>query len=91
MSEFVLLFRASQAEQEQAMGTPERAQKSMEAWLGWIRDLEKSGHLKERGQPLYNTHGLVRARATSDAFWWLRPGSTQDQWACPRTGGKLSK
>ena len=60
MSEFVLLFRASQAEQEQAMGTPERAQKSMEAWLGWIRDLEKSGHLKERGQPLERTGKVVR-------------------------------
>jgi hypothetical protein len=39
MSEFVLLFRATETEQREAMGTPERAQKSMQAWLAWIRDL----------------------------------------------------
>jgi hypothetical protein len=52
MSEFVYLFRATQAEQREHMGTPEAAQQSMNAWLAWMRDLEKKGHLKDPGRPL---------------------------------------
>jgi hypothetical protein len=52
MSEFIYLFRATQTAQREAMGTPERAQRSMQAWLGWIRELEAKGHLKDPGQPL---------------------------------------
>lgn len=62
MSQFVLLFRATAAEQREAMGTPERAQKSMQAWLAWIRDLEANGHMKERGQPLEPTGKVVRGK-----------------------------
>jgi hypothetical protein len=32
MSEFVHLFRATPAEQREAMGTPERAQHSLQVW-----------------------------------------------------------
>lgn len=60
MSEFVYLFRATAAEQLEAMGTPERAQQSMQAWLAWIRDLEAKGHLKNPGQPLDPGGKLVR-------------------------------
>jgi hypothetical protein len=60
MSEFVYLFRASEEGQQEAMGTPERAQKSMQAWLTWIRELEANGNLKERGQPLDRTGKVVR-------------------------------
>jgi hypothetical protein len=60
MSNFVFLFRASEAEQREAMGTPEHAQRSMQAWLAWIRDLETSGHLKDPGQPLELTGKVVR-------------------------------
>lgn len=63
MSEFVFLFRASDAERREAMGTPERAQQSMQAWLAWIRDLEAKGHLKERGQPLESGGRVVRGDA----------------------------
>ncbi len=62
MSEFVYLFRASAAEQREAMGTPERAQRSMQAWLAWIRELETQGHLKNRGQPLDRTGRVVRGK-----------------------------
>ena len=41
-----------EAENREHMGTPEQAQKSMQAWLGWIRELESKGHLKDPGQPL---------------------------------------
>ena len=46
MSDFVFLFRATEAENREHMGTPERAQQSMQAWLTWMRDLEAKGHLK---------------------------------------------
>jgi hypothetical protein len=60
MSEFVLLFRTTQAEQQEHMGTPEIAQQSMEAWLAWVRDLETKGHLKDPGQPLDTAGKVVR-------------------------------
>jgi hypothetical protein len=62
MSQFVYLFRASEADQLEHMGTPERAQQSMQAWLSWIRDLEAKGHLKNPGQPLERTGKVVRGR-----------------------------
>jgi hypothetical protein len=62
MSEFVLLFRATDAGRQAAMGTPERAQQSLQTWLNWISDLEARGHLKERGQPLEPTGKVVDGR-----------------------------
>ena len=55
MSEFVFLFRSTEVDAKEAMGTPEQAQQSMEAMLAWIRDLEERGHLKNPGQPLERT------------------------------------
>lgn len=52
MSEFVFLFRSDEAGHREAMGTPERAQKSLQTWLAWIRELEAKGQLKNPGQPL---------------------------------------
>ena len=52
MSEFVLLYRTTEENRRAAMGTPELSQKSMQAWLEWMRGLEAKGQLKERGQPL---------------------------------------
>jgi hypothetical protein len=60
MSEFIYLFRATEEAQREAMGTPERAQRSMQAWLGWIRELEAKGHLKDPGQPLEVAGSVVR-------------------------------
>lgn len=60
MSEFVYLFRTSEAKQHEAMGTPERAQKSLQVWLAWIRELEANGHLKDPGQPLALQGKVVR-------------------------------
>jgi hypothetical protein len=62
MSEFVYLFRATEAGQREAMGTPESAQRSMQAWLAWIRDLEAKGHLKDPGQPLDRAGTVVRGK-----------------------------
>jgi len=60
MSDFVYLFHTSEADQREAMGTPEREQQSMQAWMVWMRDLEAKGHLKNRGQPLERTGKVVR-------------------------------
>jgi hypothetical protein len=62
MSDFVYLFRAEQGTRQQAMGTPERAQQSLQAWLAWMRDLEAKGHLKSPGQPLSTSGTVVRGR-----------------------------
>jgi len=62
MNDFVFLFRATEAGQREAMGTPERAQRSLHGWLAWIRELEAKGHLKERGQPLQPTGKVVSGR-----------------------------
>jgi hypothetical protein len=62
MSEFVYLFRASEAERRDAIGTPELAQRSLQAWLAWIRELEAKGHLKEPGQPIAPAGKVVRGR-----------------------------
>jgi len=60
MSEFVYLFRASAAGRREALGTPEQAQRSLQAWLAWIRDLEARGHLKNPGQPLEPAGRVLR-------------------------------
>ena len=62
MSEFLYLFRIGQDERRAAMGTPEQAQQSMQAWLAWMRELETKGHLKDRGQPLEPAGKVVRGR-----------------------------
>lgn len=47
------------------MGTPERAQKSLQSWRGWMRDLEAKGQLKGPGTPLDATGKVVRGKARS--------------------------
>jgi hypothetical protein len=62
MSDFVFLFRIGAADQREAMGTPERAQQTMKAWMAWMHDLEANGHLANRGQPLDRSGRVVRGR-----------------------------
>ena len=65
MSEFIYLFRTTAEAQQAAMGTPERAQQSMQRWIAWMHDLEAKGHVKDKGQPLDRTgkvtHGKIPA------------------------------
>jgi hypothetical protein len=62
MSDFVYLFWGTAEGRRAMMGTPEAAQKSLQAWLGWVRDLEAKGKLKDRGQPLEIDGKVVRGK-----------------------------
>jgi hypothetical protein len=62
MSDFVFLLRSSEDDYQEAMGTPERAQKSLEAWVAWIKQLESKGQLKNAGLPLERTGKTVRGK-----------------------------
>jgi hypothetical protein len=62
MNDFVFLLRSSEDDYQEAMGTPERAQKSLEAWVAWIQQLESKGQLKNPGLPLERTGKTVRGK-----------------------------
>ena len=65
MAEFIYLYRNDPAEREANMGTPELAQKSMQRWMVWMRELESKGHLRNAGQPLESDGKVVRGNAKS--------------------------
>jgi hypothetical protein len=62
MSQFVFLFRSSEVEFAKRMGTPEAAQRNMQSWMAWIRELQANGHLKDPGQPLETKGSVVRGK-----------------------------
>ncbi len=66
MSDFIFLFRSTDAGRREAMGTPEHAQHSLQTWMAWIGDLEANGHLKNRGQPLEPDGKVVRNKNVTD-------------------------
>ncbi len=66
MSEFVFLFRSTEEGRRAAMGTPEAAQRSLQSWMTWIGNLEKSGHLTSRGHPLETSGKVVRSSMVTD-------------------------
>jgi hypothetical protein len=65
MMQFVFLLRSDEENYQQAMGTPQRAQKSLEAWVTWIKELEAKGQLENRGIPLERSGKTVRGKALS--------------------------
>jgi hypothetical protein len=67
MSEFVFLYRTTPEQQREAMGTPERAQRSLTSYRAWIEKLEAGGHLKAGGKPLDPGGRVVKQnRAVTD-------------------------
>ena len=64
MSEFILLFRSTEEQQREAIGSPERAQKMLGVWTQWIHTLETGGHLVQRGKSLQPVGKVVRANHT---------------------------
>ena len=65
MSDFILLYRATPAARNEAMGSPERAQQNMQRWMTWFRELETTGKLRNAGQPLEPGGKVVRGTAKS--------------------------
>ena len=55
MTDFLYIYRNTEADARDYMGTPEAAQSSMKLWMAWLSDLEAKGHLKSRGEPLERT------------------------------------
>jgi hypothetical protein len=68
MSEYIFLYRSTEAAHREAMGTPERMQQSMEKWRAWLGDLAARGHVKSPGQPLERSGKIVsgKQRAVTD-------------------------
>ena len=62
MSQFIYLYRTSDAAQQESMGTPERAQQNMQRWMSWLKELDAKGHLKNYGQPLERTGRVIRGK-----------------------------
>jgi hypothetical protein len=61
MSQFLYLYRQDPATRTQAM-SPELAQQNMQRWMSWMQELDKQGHLKDRGQPLEAAGKVVRGQ-----------------------------
>jgi hypothetical protein len=57
MSEFTFLFRG-----RKYFDSPDEAQKSMEQWIVWFKELGAAGHLKDPGHPLDAKGMVVRGR-----------------------------
>jgi hypothetical protein len=61
MSQFLYLYRLEPSARTDAM-SPERAQQNMQRWMTWMQELDKHGHLKDRGQPLEQAGKVVRGQ-----------------------------
>jgi hypothetical protein len=57
MSEFTFLYRG-----REYFPSPEEAQKNLERWLAWFKDLGAQGYLKNPGHPLEPSGKVVRGR-----------------------------
>lgn len=57
MTEFTFLFRG-----REVFTSPEHAQKTMEKWMAWFKELGANGHLKEPGHPLEKTGAVVAGK-----------------------------
>jgi len=55
MSEFTFLFRG-----RKYFDSPDDAQKNMEQWMAWFKELGAAGHLKDPGHPLEGRGKVVR-------------------------------
>lgn len=52
MSQFVYLYRGNPSDRREATASPEQMQAIMQKWSAWLKQLEESGHLRDRGHPL---------------------------------------
>jgi hypothetical protein len=60
MADFIFLYRNSEADAREYMGTPQAAQESMKLWMAWLQELERKGHVQSRGEPLERTGKVLK-------------------------------
>jgi hypothetical protein len=61
MSEFIYLYRFAQT----LPSSPQEREQRMLRWTAWMTDLEKKGHLVNRGKPLDGNGGVVKDKKGS--------------------------
>ena len=57
MSEFTYLFRG-----RDTSASPEQAQRTIEKWVAWMKDLGAKGHIKDSGHPLEASGRVIRGK-----------------------------
>jgi hypothetical protein len=57
MTDFIYLYRGGQMSQ-----VPSEMQARMQKWTAWMGELQKKGHLKDRGHPLERTGKTVSGK-----------------------------
>jgi hypothetical protein len=62
MAKFLCLFRSKVAADAKPP-SPEEMQRSMKAWMNWMEDLKRKGHLVSPGETLDGTGKVVRGKA----------------------------
>ena len=62
MSQYLFLYRSNGQQDRSRNASPEEAQRLMQKWVTWLKELGDSGHLKDQGQPLEPTGKLVKGR-----------------------------
>ena len=62
MSEFLLLYRRTPEIRLETMGSPEKAQQTMNKWRAWFEEMTRKGQLKSPGQPLDDAGKVVSAK-----------------------------
>ncbi|MBV8726972.1 MAG: hypothetical protein JO233_04240 [Candidatus Eremiobacteraeota bacterium] len=57
MSEYVFLYRGGTRPE-----SPSEGEQVMQKWMAWFTELDRSGHVKDRGQPLEAEGKVVRGK-----------------------------
>lgn len=57
MSDYTFLYRG-----RNNAASPEQAQKTMQRWRAWFKELGDQGHLKDIGHPLENSGKVVNGK-----------------------------
>ncbi|HJU90036.1 MAG TPA: YciI family protein [Gemmatimonadaceae bacterium] len=58
MTEYLFLYRGGNRPT-----SPQDAQAVMQQWMTWMQELAKSGHMKDRGQPLEHAGKVVTGKS----------------------------
>jgi hypothetical protein len=57
MTDFMYIYHNGNAQL-----SPEQAQKQMQKWMTWLKELGAKGHMKDMGHPLESTGRIVKGK-----------------------------